>query len=129
MKLLPTLYLCVYACVCVCVCTCVHACVRTCVHACVRTCVHACVRTCVHACIHVSSTCAVVVLQVHSLLLRMLVAGLDQQLASSVISLSHSVVPHTLLLSDLITEALTTSLTQLKYVACLKAYSNTEIIV
>ncbi|XP_065910966.1 NBAS subunit of NRZ tethering complex-like isoform X2 [Dysidea avara] len=51
--------------------------------------------------------------KVHSLLLRMLVAGLDQQLASSMISLSHSVVPHTLLLSDLITEALTTSLTQL----------------
>jgi len=61
---------------------------------------------------------AVAVLQVHSLLLRMLVAGLDQHLVSSVISLSHSVVPHTLILSDLITEALSTSLTQLKYVVC-----------
>ena len=54
--------------------------------------------------------------QVHSLLLKMLVAGLDQQLICSVISLSHSVVPHKIILSDLITEALNTSLMNIMYV-------------
>lgn len=66
-----------------------------------------------------AAAAVIAILQVHSLLIRMLIAGLDQQFISSVVSLSCSVVPHTLLLSDLITEALSNSLTQLKYVACL----------
>lgn len=45
----------------------------------------------------------------------MLMAGVDQQLINNVLTLSHSVVPHSLKLPSLISEALETSLSQLRY--------------
>lgn len=47
--------------------------------------------------------------------MKMLMAGLDQQLINNVLVLSNSVVPHSLQLSSLICEALETSLNQLRY--------------
>jgi len=47
--------------------------------------------------------------------MKMLMAGLDQQLINDTLILSSSVVPHSLELSSLTSEALETSLNQLRY--------------
>ena len=53
--------------------------------------------------------------QVHTVVIKMLMAGLDQQLIDDILTLTNSVVPHSLQISSLVREALETSLSQLRY--------------
>ena len=54
-------------------------------------------------------------LQIHALVIKMLMAGLDLELIDDILTLSHSVVHHSLQVSSLIREALETLLSQLRY--------------
>ena len=53
--------------------------------------------------------------QVHTLVIKMMTAGLDQHLLDNILTLSRSVVPHSLQMSSLMREALETSLSRLRY--------------
>ena len=59
----------------------------------------------------------------HTLVIKMLMAGLDQQFIDNILTLTHSVVPHSLQMPSLVREALEMSLSQLRYLqVCVCVY-------